>query len=311
MPINIPESLPAFQVLRSEGVMVMSQRRAARQDIRPLDIGLLNLMPKKITTETQFARLIGATPLQIHLTLIRMSQHKSKTTSAEHMEAFYMPFQEVKHRKFDGLIITGAPVEHLPFTDVTYWDELCEVFEWAETNVHSTFGVCWGGMAMIRHWYGVDKHLLEAKAFGCFHHRNLDPASPYLRGFSDECVIPVSRWTEMRQDEMEATGKLKVLLGSDAVGPCLVEDLARNALYIFNHFEYDSGTLAEEYERDASKGVPIEVPRNYYPGDDPACPPSNRWRSHGHLLYGNWINEIYQSVPFDQSLIGTHLEPAS
>ncbi len=304
MPINIPESLPAFQVLRREGVMVMSERRAARQDIRPLDIGLLNLMPKKITTETQFARLIGATPLQIHLTLIRMSQHKSKTTSAEHMEAFYMPFQEVRHRKFDGLIITGAPVEHLPFTDVTYWDELREVFEWAEANVHSTFGVCWGGMAMIRHWYGVDKHLLEAKAFGCFHHRNLDPASPYLRGFSDECVIPVSRWTEVRQDEMEATGKLKVLLGSDAVGPCLVEDLARNALYIFNHFEYDSGTLAEEYERDASKGVPIEVPRNYYPDDDPASPPSNRWRSHGHLLYGNWINEIYQSVPFDQSLIG-------
>ena len=223
--------------------MVMSETLAERQDIRPLQIGLLNLMPKKISTETQFARLIGATPLQIQLTLLRMTEHRSKTTSSEHMEAFYEPFQDVKNRKFDGLIITGAPIEHLPFEEVTYWDELLEVMEWTRSNVHSTLGVCWGGMAMIYHWHGVEKHMLDSKAFGCFHHRNLFPMSPYLRGFSDECIIPVSRWTEMRKDEVEATGSLRILLGSDEVGPCFVEDLSNRALYIFNHFEYDSNTL--------------------------------------------------------------------
>ena len=304
MPINIPESLPAFGVLRSEGVMVMSETLAERQDIRPLQIGLLNLMPKKISTETQFARLIGATPLQIQLTLLRMTEHRPKTTSLEHMEAFYEPFQNVKDRKFDGLIITGAPIEHLPFEEVTYWGELLEVMEWTRSNVHSTLGVCWGGMAMIYHWHGVEKHMLDSKAFGCFHHRNLCPTSPYLRGFSDECIIPVSRWTEMRRDEVEATGSLRILLGSDEVGPCFVEDLSNRALYIFNHFEYDSNTLREEYERDLKEGTPINLPLNYFQGNNPELPATNRWRSHGHLLYGNWINEIYQSTPFDPSEIG-------
>ena len=221
------------------------------------------------------------------------------------MEAFYKPFQDVKHRKFDGLIVTGAPIEHLEFTDVTYWDEICEVFDWTATNVHSTFGVCWGGMAMINYWHGIKKHILSEKAFGCFYHRNLYPASPYLRGFSDECVIPVSRWTEMRQKEIDEAGTLRTLLGSTEVGPCLIEDLSRNALYIFNHFEYDSGTLAEEFARDTEKNVQIEFPRNYFPNDDPLQTPNNRWRSHGHLLYGNWINEIYQSVPFELDLIGS------
>ena len=284
--------------------MVMSETLAERQDIRPLQIGLLNLMPKKISTETQFARLIGATPLQIQLTLLRMTEHRSKNTSMEHMEAFYVPFQNVKDRKFDGLIITGAPIEHLPFEDVTYWDELVEVMEWTRSNVHSTLGVCWGGMAMIYHWHGVEKHMLASKAFGCFHHRNLFPASPYLRGFSDECIIPVSRWTEMRRDEVEATGSLRILLGSDEVGPCFVEDLSNRALYIFNHFEYDSNTLREEYERDLKEGTPINLPLNYFQGNDPEQPATNRWRSHGHLLYGNWINEIYQTTPFDLSEIG-------
>ena len=284
--------------------MVMSEALAERQDIRPLQIGLLNLMPKKISTETQFARLIGATPLQIQLTLLRMTEHRSKTTSMEHMEAFYEPFQNVKDRKFDGLIITGAPIEHLPFEEVTYWDELLEVMEWTRSNVHSTLGVCWGGMAMIYHWHGVEKHMLDSKAFGCFHHRNLFPASPYLRGFSDECIIPVSRWTEMRKDEVEATGSLRILLGSDEVGPCFVEDLSNRALYIFNHFEYDSNTLREEYERDLKEGTPINLPLNYFQGNNPELPATNRWRSHGHLLYGNWINEIYQSTPFDLSEIG-------
>ncbi len=304
MPITLPRDLPAYDVLSREGVMVMGQDVAARQDIRPLRIGLLNLMPKKIQTETQFARLIGATPLQIDLHLIRMTEHQTKNTAAEHMEAFYRPFQEVKGEKFDGLVITGAPIEHLPFEEVTYWDELTEVMDWTQTHVHSTFGVCWGGMAMAFHFHGLRKHMLAKKAFGCFRHQNLAPASPYLRGFSDDCVIPVSRWTEVRQDEIDAVPELSTLLGSEEVGPCLVEDPGHRALYIFNHFEYDSGTLKEEYDRDISEGTPINVPANYYPDDNPALTPQNRWRSHGHLLYGNWINEIYQTTPYELEKIG-------
>jgi homoserine O-succinyltransferase len=305
MPIKLPANLPAFDVLSREGVMVLDEDQAARQDIRPLRIALLNLMPKKIQTENQFARLIGATPLQIELSLIRMSDHQSRNTAADHMESFYRPFEEVGDEKFDGLIITGAPIEHLAFEDVTYWDELTRVMDWTQTNVHSTFGVCWGGMAMIHHFHGVPKHILPAKAFGCFRHRNLDAASPYLRGFSDDCVIPVSRWTEMRQAEVDAAPGLVTLLGSDEVGPCLVEDAAHRALYIFNHFEYDRDTLKQEYDRDAEAGTPINVPCNYYPDDNPALVPLNRWRSHAHLLYGNWINEIYQSTPFELDHIGT------
>lgn len=303
MPIKLPSNLPAYDVLQSEGVMVLDEDQAARQDIRPLKIGLLNLMPKKIQTENQFARLIGATPLQIDLHLIRMSEHQAKNTAADHMEEFYRTFQDVKAEKFDGLIITGAPIEHLPFEDVTYWDELREVMDWTQTHVHSTFGVCWGGMAMINHFHGVKKHDLGEKAFGCFRHINCDPSSPYLNGFSDDCVIPVSRWTEMRQAEINAAG-LKTLLDSKDVGPCLVEDPEHRALYIFNHFEYDRGTLKEEYDRDVEAKTPINVPDNYYPNDDPTKPPLNRWRSHAHLLYGNWINQIYQTTSFDKSLIG-------
>jgi len=306
MPITLPETLPAFDVLRSEGVMVMSPDRAAHQDIRPLRIGLLNLMPKKIQTENQFARLIGATPLQIDFQLIRMTEHQTKNTAAEHMATFYRPFREVQAsgEKFDGLIITGAPIEHLPFDEVSYWDELRAVMDWTQSHVHSTFGVCWGGMAMINHFHGVQKHMLSAKAFGCFRHRNLAPTSPLLRGFSDDFVIPVSRWTEMKDAEIAAAPGLRTLLGSDEVGPCLVEDAGHRALYIFNHFEYESGTLKEEYDRDVAAGTPINVPMNYYPDDDPSRPPLNRWRSHAHLLYGNWINEIYQSTPFDLNAIG-------
>ena len=304
MPIKLPSNLPAFDVLTREGVMVMPEDAAEHQDIRPLKIGLLNLMPKKIQTENQFARLIGATPLQIDFRLIRMTEHETKNTAAEHMAEFYRPFQEVKDEKFDGLIITGAPIEHLPFEEVTYWNELKEVMDWTQTNVHMTFGVCWGGMAMAYHFHGLKKHMLPHKAFGCFRHQNMSPASPYLRGFSDDFVIPVSRWTEMRQDEIDDVPELSTLLGSEEVGPCLVEDTDHRALYIFNHFEYDSGTLKEEYDRDVANGTPINVPMNYYPGDDPSMTPQNRWRSHGHLLYGNWVSEIYLTTPFDQSLIG-------
>jgi homoserine O-succinyltransferase len=305
MPIKLPANLPAFDVLTREGVMVMSESRAARQDIRPLRIGLLNLMPKKIQTETQFARLVGATPLQIELSLLRMTMHETRNTAAEHMEQFYRPFAEVAEsgEKFDGLIVTGAPVEHLPFEEVTYWDELQQVFDWTQSHVHSTFGVCWGGMAMAYHFHHIEKHMLPKKAFGLYRHRAVDPRSAFLRGFSDEMVVPVSRWTEMRQDETEAAG-LRTLLVSDEVGPCLVEDARHRALYIFNHLEYDSDTLKQEYDRDVAAGASIEVPHDYYPDNDPSRMPPNRWRSHAHLLYGNWVNEIYQTTPFELDEIG-------
>ena len=303
MPIKLPATLPAYDVLLREGVSVMSTDQAARQDIRPLRIALLNLMPKKIATENQFARLIGATPLQIELTLIRMTEHQAKNTAAEHMEEFYRPFSAVRGEKFDGLIITGAPIEHLPFEDVTYWDELTQVMDWTQTHVQSTFGVCWGGMALAWHFHGLPKYLLPAKAFGCFRHRNLVPSSPYLRGFSDDCVLPVSRWTEMRQADIDRAG-LTTLLTSDLSGPCMVDDPGHRAIYLINHLEYDSDTLKQEYDRDVAAGTPINIPANYYPQDDPAQKPQNRWRSHAHLLYGNWINQIYQSTPYDLNAIG-------
>lgn len=305
MPITLPATLPAFDILSQEGVMVMTPERAARQEIRPLRIGLLNLMPKKIQTENQFARLIGATPIQIDLQLIRMTEHQTKNTAAEHMAEFYRPFAEIEAtgEKFDGLIVTGAPIEHLAFEDVTYWDELQRVFDWTQRHVFSTFGVCWGGMAMAYHFHGVAKHMLDAKAFGCFRHRNLAPTSPYLRGFSDDVLVPVSRWTEMKQDELDKAG-LRTLIAGDETGPCLVEDACHRALYVFNHFEYDSTTLKDEYDRDAAAGKPINVPLNYYPDDDPSQTPTNRWRSHAHLLYGNWVNAIYQDTPYDLAQIG-------
>ena len=304
MPIKIPANLPAHAVLSAEGVMVMDPSHADRQDIRPLRIALLNLMPLKIQTENQFARLIGATPLQIELTLLRMTSHQTKNTSSDHMEQFYKPFSAVQDEKFDGLIITGAPIEHLDFQDVTYWPEMVEVMNWTQSHVHATLGVCWGGMAMINYLHGVKKYELPQKGFGCFRHQNLEPSSPFLRGFSDDFVVPVSRWTEIKQDEISAVPGLKTLLGSSETGPCLVEDPAHRTLYLFNHFEYDSNTLKQEYDRDIANGTPINIPGHYYPGDDPSQTPLNRWRSHAHLLYGNWINEIYQTTPFDRNEIG-------
>ncbi|MGF1446483.1 MAG: homoserine O-succinyltransferase [Pikeienuella sp.] len=303
MPIKIPSDLPAHDVLSREGVMVMSEETALRQDIRPLQIGLLNLMPNKVRTETQFARLIGATPLQIELTLIRMTEHVSKNTAAAHLEAFYLPFAELRGRKFDGLIITGAPIEHLPFEEVTYWRELTEVFAWTQTHVHSVFAVCWGAQAMLYHFHRVPKHMLARKAFGCYRHRNRAPASPYLRGFSDDFTIPVSRWTEVREHDLPLDLGLHVLMSAAETGPCLVEDPAHRALYMFNHIEYDTTSLDEEYRRDVSRGVETGIPAHYYPGDDPARAPENRWRSHAHLLFGNWINQVYQTTPYDLAAI--------
>ncbi len=305
MPIRLPEDLPAFDVLNAEGVYVMSERLAERQDIRPLRIALLNLMPNKIDTETQFSRLIGATPLQIQMSFLRMSDHESRHTATSHLEQFYLPFRDAAEERFDGLIITGAPIETLPFEEVTYWDELGEIFAWSRTNVHATMAVCWGGMAALYHHYGVPKRELPQKLFGCFRHENLAPTSPYLRGISDQFLVPVSRWTEIPRSEVTAVPELEILIDSETSGPCLIEDRATRLLVNLNHFEYDTNTLKDEYDRDVSQGRPITVPRNYYPDDDPTQPPQNRWKSSAHLLYGNWINEIYQTAPFDIDRIGS------
>ncbi len=304
MPIRIPNDLPARHTLESEGVMIMTEASAARQDIRPLHIGLLNLMPNKIKTETQFARLIGATPLQVELTLVKITGHTPKNTPADHMLAFYENWEDVKHRKFDGFIVTGAPVELLEFKDVNYWDELSRIYDWTQTNVHSTFNICWGAQAALHHFHGVPKHTLPKKAFGVYRHRNLKPNSPYLHGFSDDFSVPVSRWTENHRADLPTDRDLEVLMESDEAGLCLINDPRRRSLYMFNHIEYDTTSLSDEYWRDRSAGKPIELPANYFPKNDPELPPENRWRSHAHLLFGNWINELYQTTPFDLSKIG-------
>ncbi len=305
MPIKIANDLPARAILEREGVMVMSERTALRQDIRPLQIGLLNLMPDKVRTETQYARLVGATPLQVELTLVRITDHVPKTTSAEHMQAFYKPWEEMRARKFDGFIITGAPIETLPFADVTYWRELSDILDWTQAHVHSSLAICWGAQAAMHHFFGLPKYPLPNKAFGVFRHRNLDPSSPFLRGFSDDFSIPVSRWTEVRSADMALGERLRLLIDSPETGPCLVHDRAHRFLYMFNHIEYDSVDLGKEYQRDIKAGTPITLPANYYPNDDPTKPPENRWRSHAHLLFGNWINDMYQTTPYDLDAIGT------
>jgi len=304
MPIKIPDQLPARETLLREGVMIMDEKTALRQDIRPLQIGLLNLMPNKIQTETQIARLIGSTPLQIELTLVRIGEHKAKNTPEEHLISFYQTWEEVKDRKFDGFIITGAPIETLPYEEVTYWRELEKILDWTETHVHSSFFICWGAMAAIWHFHKVPKYTLPEKAFGVYRHRNLKPASPYLAGFSDDFQISVSRWTEVREEDIAPESGLELLMKSDHTGVCLIAERARNRLYIFNHVEYDSTSLRDEYLRDAKAGLPTKVPHNYFPGDDPSKPPLNRWRSHAFLLFGNWINQVYQTTPFDVSDIG-------
>lgn len=304
MPIRIPDKLPGRETLLKEGVMVMDETVAVRQDIRPMRIALLNLMPNKIRTETQIARLIGSSPLQVELTLVRIGAHKAKNTSEDHLISFYNTWEEIKDQKFDGFVITGAPIETMPFDQVTYWNQLGEILEWTKTNVHSSFFICWGAMAAINHFHGVAKYTLDKKAFGVYRHRNLAPSSPYLAGFSDDFSIPVSRWTEMRSSDIKPVEGLELLMESDVTGPCLISEKEGNRLYIFNHIEYDSTSLKEEYDRDVETNVPIEVPHNYYPADNPQMPPQNRWRSHAHLLFGNWINQMYQTTPYKLDEIG-------
>ena len=304
MPIKIPDTLPAYETLVHEGVRVMTETMAVRQDIRPLQIGLLNLMPNKIKTEVQMARLVGASPLQVEFSLIRIGGHKARNTLEEHLLAFYETWDEVKDRKFDGFIITGAPVETMPYEQVTYWNEMQQILDWTATHVHSTLNVCWGAMAAIYHFHGVQKHDLPDKAFGVYRHQNLCPSSVYLSGFSDDFQIPVSRWTEVRRSEIEKVPGLEILMESPEMGVCMVHEKAHNRLYIFNHVEYDSTSLSDEYFRDVKAGVPVKMPHNYFPENDPEKTPQNRWRSHAHLLFGNWINELYQTTPYDLKDIG-------
>ena len=299
MPIKIPDTLPARDVLIREGVSVMNESDAVRQDIRPLRIGLLNLMPNKIRTETQIARLLGASPLQIELTLIRIGSHKTKNTPEGHLIAHYQTWADVKDQSFDGFLVTGAPIEKLPFEDVTYWDELVQIFDWTRTNVHSSLFICWGAMAAAAHFHGLPKYELGEKAFGVYRHHNLDPASPYLTGFSDDFQIPVSRHTEVRREDIAARTALKLLIDSHFTGPCLVSEPSARNLYMFNHIEYDSSSLKEEYDRDRAAGKHTRPPHGYYPDDNINAAPLNRWRANAHLLFGNWLHQIYQSVPFD------------
>ena len=304
MPIKIPDTLPARTTLEAEGVVVMRETDAARQDIRPLKLGLLNLMPDKPRTETQFARLLGAVPLQVELSLVHMGSHTPRHTSADHMAAFYRTWDNVRQETFDGFLVTGAPVETLPFEQVGYWDELRRLFDWTQRHVHSTMTICWGAQAALQHFHGVPKHELDAKLSGVFSHRVEAPASPYLRGFSDDVDIPVSRWTEVRRADLPGEDKVRVLLDSDEAGIGLVEDLERRLLFMFNHLEYEAGTLAAEYARDSAKDPSTPVPAHYFPGDDPARAPRNRWRGHAHLFFSNWINEIYQTTPYHLDEIG-------
>jgi homoserine O-succinyltransferase len=304
MPIKIPDKLPAFDALVREGVRVMTETLAIRQDIRPLQIGLLNLMPNKIKTELQFARLLGATPLQVELSLIRIGNHKARNTSEDHLLNFYQTWEKAKHRKFDGFIITGAPVETIPYEDVTYWPEMQRIFDWTQTHVHSTMNVCWGAMAAFYHFHGIQKQALPEKAFGVYRQNVLQPTSSYLNGFSDEFGIPVSRWAAIDVETVKNHPDLTLLAHTDDKGVSIAENSDYRRLYVLDHLEYDSTTLADEYFRDVNANVPIKLPVNYFPNDDTTLPPPNRWRPHGHLLISNWINEIYQTTPFEIDQIG-------
>ena len=300
MPIKIPNALPATDTLRSENIFVMTETRAMTQDIRPLQILLLNLMPTKIDTETQLARVLGNTPLQIELELIAPAGHVSKNTSQEHMLAFYKTFDQVKDRTFDGLIITGAPVALMDFEEVDYWPELCEIMEWSKTHAHSTLHICWGAQAGLYYHYGIRKQLLPEKLFGVFRHTVEDPNYILFRGFDDKFWVPHSRNTTVAREDIEAVEGLKVLSASPEAGVYAVKSPEGKQVFLMGHAEYDPDTLKKEYLRDVAAGVDIQLPANYFPDDDPSQPPIVRWRSCAHLLYGNWLNYcVYQTTPYD------------
>jgi len=305
VPIQIPNDLPAASVLQQENIFVMTEERAVSQDIRPLEIVLLNLMPTKIVTETQLTRVLGNTPLQVHLELMHTSTHVSKNVSQEHLLTFYKSFSELKDRKFDGMVITGAPVENMPFEEVDYWPELCEIMEWSKTNVHSTFHICWGAQSGLYYHYGIPKYPLKEKMFGVFEHKADYKRSILLRGFDDVFWAPHSRHTTILRKDIEAVPELKILASSEKAGIyALMNDRGRQ-IFVTGHSEYDADTLQKEYLRDRNLGLDICVPANYFPNDDDTQPPIVRWRSHANLLFSNWLNYfVYQTTPYDIMTIG-------
>ena len=305
MPIRIPNDLPAAETLLRENIFVMDQNRALRQDIRPLEIVLLNLMPTKIATETQLSRLLGNTPLQVNLELMHTSTHVSKNTPQEHLLSFYTSFDELKHRKFDGMVITGAPVEMMPFEQVDYWPELCRIMEWSKHNVHSTFHICWGAQAGLYYHYGIDKKVMPKKMFGVFEHKADYKRSILLRGFDDTFWVPHSRHTTVERADIEKVPDLRILASSEESGVYAVATKGGRQIFVTGHSEYDPETLEKEYLRDKKLGLPIDVPKNYYPGDDDTQPPMVRWRGHANLLFSNWLNYfVYQTTPYDIMSIG-------
>ena len=305
MPIRIPNDLPATQALQQENIFVMTQNRASRQDIRPLEIVLLNLMPTKIATETQLSRLLGNTPLQVNLTLMHTTSHKAKNISEDHLLSFYKSFEELKDRKFDGMVITGAPVEKMDFEQVDYWDELCAIMEWSKTHVHSTFHICWAAQAGLYYHYGVGKYPLQEKLFGVFAHHADYKRAILLRGFDDEFWVPHSRHTTISRADVEAVPEIKILASSDEAGVYAMMTDQGKQIFVTGHSEYDPETLRTEYLRDKNQGFPIDVPKNYFPGDDDTQEPLVRWRGHANLLFSNWLNYfVYQTTPYDIMEIG-------
>ena len=300
MPIKIPADLPATETLHKENIFVMTESRATTQDIRPLKILLLNLMPTKIATETQLARLLGNSPLQVDMEFLQTASHTPKNTSAEHMISFYKHFEDVKDNKYDGLIITGAPVEQMPFEEVEYWDELCRIMEWSKTNVTSTFHICWGAQAGLYYHYGIQKYPLDKKLFGVFLHKAEYKRSMLLRGFDDEFWVPQSRHTTVLREDIEKHPELKILASSEEAGVYAVATERGKQIFITGHSEYDADTMKNEYLRDKNAGLPIDVPKNYFPNDDDTKEPVVRWRSHANLIYSNWLNYfVYQITPFN------------
>ena len=305
MPIKIPNDLPATRTLTEENIFVMTENRAIMQDIRPLQIVVLNLMPTKVDTETQLCRLLGNTPLQVELTLIATKTYQSKNTSADHLTAFYQHFEDIKHRNFDGMIITGAPVEHLAFEDVDYWPELCEIMEWTKEHVHSTLHICWGAQAGLYYHFGVGKYPLEEKLFGVFPHTLDYKRSILFRGFDDVFYAPHSRHSEVRRADIEAVPALRILASSEMAGIYAVTTKNGRQIFITGHSEYDAGTLKREYMRDRDLGLPIAVPYNYFPNDDPEKDPPVTWRSSATMLFANWLNYyVYQATPYDIREVG-------
>ncbi|ALC85651.1 MULTISPECIES: homoserine O-succinyltransferase [Bacillaceae] len=300
MPIKIPKQLPAAELLKKEKIFIMDEERAIAQDIRPLNIIILNLMPEKEKTELQLLRLLGNTPLQVNVTFMNTATHESKNVSKTHLDTFYTTFEEIKLRKYDGMIITGAPIEHLNFEDVNYWSEMTEIMDWSKTNVTSVLHICWGAQAALYHHYGIGKFELSKKCFGVFSHRLSDPTVNLVRGFNDEFYAPVSRYTSVSYDEIITDSRLNLLSNSEDAGVFLVISNDEKHIMITGHLEYDATTLAEEYARDVNKGIEIDVPENYFPNNDPSTQPLNSWRSHTHLLFSNWLNYyVYQETPYE------------